>query len=316
MSKSVRGAASVRLRRQLERSVSSSVRSCADVAREYGVSDWSAHQALAVAGQVPPPVTRLGLDETRTRRVRWYRDGVVPHEPVDDELRGPRHRPPRLAARAGTRRSGAVVQAWLAAQPESWRDGIEVVTLDPSAPFAVAIRRVLPRATIVVDHWHLVRLANQMVTDVRQRVAREQLGRRGRTARPAWAHRTLLLRAGDRLSKRALAKLMTVLAADDPTNEIGAAWGCKEHLRQLLASSADRAEIRTRLWTFYQACAAADMPETTRLAGTIETWWPAIEAFLLIKITNARTEGSNRTIKQIKRVSVSRPSASGLAAAA
>ena len=75
MSKSVRGAASVRLRRQLERSVSSSVRSCADVAREYGVSDWSAHQALAVAGQVPPPVTRLGLDETRTRRVRWYRDG-------------------------------------------------------------------------------------------------------------------------------------------------------------------------------------------------------------------------------------------------
>ncbi|WP_414675402.1 transposase, partial [Lentzea sp.] len=52
-----------------------------------------------------------------------------------------------------------------------------MVALDPSAPFAAAIRRLLPHATIVVDHCHLVRLANQMVTDVRQCVARAQLGR-------------------------------------------------------------------------------------------------------------------------------------------
>jgi Transposase len=57
----------------------------------------------------------------------------------------------------------------------------------------------LPQATIVVDHWHLVRLANQMLTEVRQRVAREQLHRRGRKVDPAWAHRRLLLRAGDKL---------------------------------------------------------------------------------------------------------------------
>lgn len=73
----------------------------------------------------------------------------------------------------------------------------EIVALDPSAPFAAAIRRQLPHATIVVDHWHLVRLANAMVTDVRQRVAREQLGRRGRRTDLAWAHRQLLLRAGN-----------------------------------------------------------------------------------------------------------------------
>ncbi len=45
----------------------------------------------------------------------------------------------------------------------------------------------------------------------------------------------------------------------------------------------------------------ADMPETTRLATTIETWWPHVEAFLRLRITNARTEGTNRVIKQIKR---------------
>lgn len=74
----------VRLRRQLERSVSASVRSCADVAREYGVWDWSAHQALAerarelaAAGPVLAPVTRLGLDEMRTRRFAGSATGAV-----------------------------------------------------------------------------------------------------------------------------------------------------------------------------------------------------------------------------------------------
>jgi len=40
----------------------------------------------------------------------------------------------------------------------------------------------------------------------------------------------------------------------------------------------------------------------TRLAGTIEKWWPEIEGFLELGKTNARTEGYNRVIKQIKRV--------------
>ena len=44
------------------------------------------------------------------------------------------------------------------------------------------------------------------------------------------------------------------------------------------------------------------MPETTRLATTVETWWPHVLVFLQLRVTNARTEGFNRVIKQIKRV--------------
>jgi len=123
------------------------------------------------------------------------------------------------------------VEAWLGQESAEWRAGIAVVALDPSAPFAVAVRRALPSATIVVDHWHLVRLANQVVTEVRQRVASEQLGRRGRKRDPAWAHRRLLLRAGDQLGPAGRRRLRHVLASDDPSNEIGAAWGVKELLR-------------------------------------------------------------------------------------
>jgi transposase len=297
-----------RLRARLEQAASRSARAISDVAAEYGVSWWSVHRALIVAAVEPaqaplPPVRTLGLDETRARSLRWAwaDDGWQLSNPwmtsfVDLDL----GRPGWLLGLVPGR-SGAAVATWLAAQPDAWRVGIEVVALDPSAPFAAAIRRLLPQATLVVDHWHLVRLANQAVTEVRQRVARERYGRRGRKADPAWAHRRLLLAAGDRLSARGLARLRHVLAVDDPTNEIGAAWGVKELLRQLLAAPTPH-DARHRLFRFYDAVLAADMPETTRLAETISTWWPAIEAFLTLRVTNARTEGSNRVIKQLKRV--------------
>jgi hypothetical protein len=59
-----------------------------------------------------------------------------------------------------------------------------------------------------------------------------------------------------------LARLKRVFAHDDPTNEIGAAWGCKELLRQLLTAR-DRHTAAHRLSRFYDACATADMAETT-----------------------------------------------------
>lgn len=296
-----------RLRAKLEVAASGSARSCADVAREYRVSDWSVHKALVVKAigllGVPHPVHRLGLDETRTRSVRWVlaEGGWRRTDPwmtsfVDLDTGQPGG---LLGLTPG--RSGAAVEAWLDQQSPAWRAGIEIVALDPSAPFAAAIRRALPQVRIVVDHWHLVRLANAMVTDVRQRVAREQLGRRGRKTDGAWAHRQLLLRAGNTLSPRALARLKRLFAHDDPTNEISAAWGCKELLRQLLTAR-DRHTAAHRLFRFYDACATADMPETTRLANTIATWWPPLEAFLMTGVTNARTEGYNRVIKQLKRV--------------
>ena len=43
-------------------------------------------------------------------------------------------------------------------------------------------------------------------------------------------------------------------------------------------------------------------PKRPRLTDTIQTWWPAVLTALLNDVDNARTEGSNRIIKQVKRV--------------
>jgi transposase len=52
----------------------------------------------------------------------------------------------------------------------------------------------------------------------------------------------------------------------------------------------------------YEAAIDAELPEATRPAKTIETWWPAILVALTHDVSNARTEDFNRVIKQTKRV--------------
>jgi transposase len=45
----------------------------------------------------------------------------------------------------------------------------------------------------------------------------------------------------------------------------------------------------------------ADMEDAWRLWATIGAWWPAIEVLIAHRVTNARTEAANTSIKHIKR---------------
>ena len=79
-----------------------------------------------------------------------------------------------------------------------------------------------------------------------------------------------------------------------------AAWIAKEELRALLALAGthpDRTVIAHRLTRFYTWRASAAVPELQRLATTVSTWWPCIEALLHTGITNAGSEGHNRIVK-------------------
>jgi transposase len=285
-----------------------------EVAAAHGVSWPTVQRAVVGHGTVelvdPEPVAVLGMDETRFGRPRWLPDGT--HD--DGRIRWKRTDPwetgfvditgqQALLGQVDGRTSAAV-QAWLAARCEAFRAGIEVVVIDPHAGYAAAVRAALPEARIAVDHFHLVMLANKAVTAVRQRVTRDLLDRRGRKTDPTWANRRLLLRGRERLSSAALARMWNGCVDHDPTGQILSAWIAKEELRALCATAAQGAhpgEIRDRLWVFYRWCADAQIPELATLAETIETWWPAIEVFLTTGLTNARTEGTNRLIKQVKR---------------
>jgi transposase len=193
------------------------------------------------------------------------------------------------------------VAYWLAQQTPAWRDRIRYVAIDMCTVFVAAIRRYLPNATIVVDHFHVVKLANDTVAEVRRRIATQLRGRRGRKTDPEYTVRNLLRRNREDLSDRAFAKLWnTLVDLGAPGLTILKTWIAKEELRRLLAlagTGADRSVISHRLYRFYTWCADAAVPELERLASTIQTWWSAIEAFLHTKITNAASEGYNRVVK-------------------
>lgn len=300
-----RARSTVRLKDTLVAAVIGSGRSARETAGAHGVSWWLVQAAInsvavLLASVDEVAVRRLGIDEHRYRSVRWFRDehgGWRRFEPwmttfVDLDTGAV------LGVVDG--RDSAGVGDWLKARDGDWRDRVEVVAIDPSAAFRKAIAAHLPAAAVSVDAFHLVQLANQALTAVRQRRAREVHDRRGRACDPAWANRRLLLRAADTLSPRGWARLERVFAVDDPTGQLEWAWAVKEHVRMLLKTSSLDAAADA-MQALHAVAAVAAMPETDRLVATLEKWWPAIEVLIVTGVTNARTEAANTTIKNIKR---------------
>lgn len=267
---------------------------------------WATINAAVVADTltIPDPdlvpVRALGIDEHRFARAKWFK-----HPETAQWCRVEPWMSTFVNADTGhilgvvDGRSSANITRWLNQRSQAWLDQLEVVAIDPASAFRNAVRQVLPAVEISVDHWHVVRLGNQMLTEVRQRVTREVLGRRGRKDDSVWAHRMLLLRAGDRLTEAGLYRLEEVLE-DADFEEVAAAWAVKERLRAMLAAKDIPAAQNARI-DFEMAVAAADMAETDKLAATVANWWTEIKVFIRTQVTNARTEAANTGIKHIKR---------------
>lgn len=102
---------------------------------------------------------------------------------------------------------------WIDAQTPEFRAGITHVAIDMSATYAKAVRQALPPARIVVDHFDLVKLANQMIDDVRRRTTQALRGRRGRSCDPEWTSRRRLLRGAERLTDEQRAAVHGVAGA-------------------------------------------------------------------------------------------------------
>jgi transposase len=253
----------------------------------------------------PEPVTVLGSDETRRGRPTWFQ---LPSgkwrltERFETNFVDLDGRQGLLGQTSG--RTKAAVAAWLHERGQAWKDSVQIVAMDPCASYRAAVHEALPQARIVADHFHLVRLANQAVIDVRRRVTWNTHGRRGRKSDPAWAARRRLLRGRERLSEAQFIRMWNDLIDGDPTGKILTAWIAKEELRALLATAqrgGQRHDVAHRLHRFNSWCADSGLPELERLAGTIEAWWPEVLGFLQTQVTNAGTEATNRTVKTAAR---------------
>src|SRR5208282_4175506 len=91
------------------------------------------------------------------------------------------------------------VARWLDKQPRAWKERVRFGALDMSATYAAVYSVILPRAAQVVDHFHVISLANRCLDAVRRRVQTERLGHRGRRDDPLYKARRALLVGEDRL---------------------------------------------------------------------------------------------------------------------
>ena len=301
-----------RARRAAAQAIGDHLRPASSVAGEFGF-DWKiAHDAFVgyaeeVLPDAPPPVTVLGLDETRRGKGKYeietstgvkvwvdrFDTGLV-------DLGGTGG----LFAQVNGRKSADVI-AWLEAQDPQWRARITHVSMDTSATYARAARIALPDAVIVVDRFHLVALGNRVVTDYRRELAWARRGRRGRKIDPEWAQRNRLLRAGESLTAEESAKMHAAMRVADPSGGLEKCWQGKEKLRSLLAlagTGPDRSLIWKRLTDFYTHCADSEIPQLRRLAWTVNAWQPSIIEGLITGISNGRTEGYNRIVKHVGRI--------------
>jgi transposase len=290
-----------RARAEACRRVGKDAHAVAAVARDLGVGWATIMRAVADYGTplVEDPtrledVTALGLDETsflkatRLAPTRWV-TGLV------DLEQG------RLLDVVADR-TRAAVDRWLSARTQDWLAHITTVALDPWRGYASALVVPLGHATVVVDHFHAIKLANTVVDQVRRRTQQATLGHRGRKPDPLYRIRRLLLVAAEQLTSRGRVRLRAGLAVGDPTGEVAVAWQGKELLRVVYAAS-DLAHARAALERFYRWSDGVGVVELSRLARTVRAWEAEILAFhSTTSCSNGPTEAVNLLIKKVKRV--------------
>lgn len=296
----VRAVLTERARKRLADLVNIDGISIAAAAAQFGVGWHTANQA--VADYTDPPVEdpgrlegveAIGVDEKRFTNATPTRRTTYTTQIVDLD----RHR--LLDVIEG--RSRDVLGTWLGERGPDWCARVRLATLDPAAGYRRAFEDHLDNATLVVDHFHAIRLANHAIDDVRRRVQNHTLGHRGRKTDPLYRARRVLLSGDERLTEDRFQWMRSLLEVGDPDGEVSAAWVAKELLRAVYAAR-DEAHARRRMITFFIYCADADVPELARLARTVSRWSEEIFAYHRTgRASNARVENTHMLADKTRR---------------
>jgi transposase len=174
------------------------------------------------------------------------------------------------------------------------------VALDLTDTYRAGLRPHLSHATRVADPFHVTRVANRMLDQVRRRVQNETLGHRGRKHDPLFGVRKLLLKGDERLDERGREKLLAGLRVGDPHDEVLGAWLAKESVRSVyLVEHPDEAAVL--LDNAISACKTDDVDEIRTLGRTLSHWHDEILNHHRTGVSNGPTEGQNFCAKQVKR---------------
>lgn len=283
----------------------------ARVAEALAVSWHTANAAVLAEGQrvlIADPtrfdgVAVIGVDEhvwRHTRRGERYVTVVIDLTPVRDGTG-----PARLLDMVEGR-SKAAFTAWLAARPQAWRDGIEVVAMDGFTGFKTATTEALPEAVAVMDPFHVVRLAGDALDQCRRRVQQQLHGHRGCTGDPLYSARRVLHTGVELLTERQRSRLEalfdTAAHAENHT-EVEVTWSVYQRMVAAYRDP-DRAAGHRALTTLIKTLTAgvpAQLVELVRLGRTLAQRAVDVLAYLDRPGTsNGPTEAINGRLEHLR----------------
>ena len=221
---------------------------------------------------------RIGVDEISFRKRHRYLTVVTDHDTGN-------------VVWVGEGKSAEILRGFFESLPHEVCSAIEIVTMDMSAAYQKAVRESLPGATIAFDHFHIAKLANEALNEVRRDLAREARKTDPETAKAIKGMRWPTAYGLERLPDKHLPKL-ELLRPDAP---LGRGYLLKEQLLEVLRSSADRVVDALRRWGAWAS--RCRLQPFVRLGGTIRKHFDGIRAFAEHRVTNARAEGINNKIR-------------------
>ena len=168
-------------------------------------------------------------------------------------------------------RSGETYRGWLRERGEAFRAAIEIATLDPFHGYKNAIDDQLEDAVSVLDAFHIVKLATQVVDDVRRRVQQDTTGHRGRREDPLYRIRNILRAGQENLTDRQSARLEAAFTAREAHLEVELAWRCAQQVRSCYHQDTHAAgrQVAEKVLASFSTC---PIPEVARLGRTLKQW--------------------------------------------
>lgn len=169
---------------------------------------------------------------------------------------------------------------------------IKAVAIDMSGAYWSAVLEHLPGVALVFDKFHLLKLMNERLDDLRREMVREA---EGPLKMKIKGTRFLLLRNPENLADDQIPKLDEALRLNEP---LLLAWYLKEELRELWHQTSHE-QMKAFLENWCDKATQTGIGQMHKMAKTLRTHLSGILAYADHPITSAKLEGINNKIKTL-----------------
>lgn len=172
--------------------------------------------------------------------------------------------------------------------------------MDLSTFFRSIAKNCFPKAEIVADKFHALRLAIYALEQVRKEEQKKFAEKRRKYFKRS---RTLLIKHKEKLHKEELEAVSQMLSLSKP---LAQAYYLKE-LAYTFFASKSLSEAKKNLLAFHMAAQAAAIPSFEKVSETYREWEQELLNIFKSGLSNGFTEGCNNKIKVLKRISYGMP---------